>query len=422
MTDIPVPHGPRWAQIAGTTDFPEREILRIKTFLNGVNSDDLVYVEWYSTIAGGFDEGEVIDRLVLVGEDGAGRALRRRDFSVNSKQLLDDTPAVYLCAVEDVEERKELRYVFIDCKKDNDKPTLVCRRNEFPAVFSALKMAGQGTGNVWTGTRLEDPDQWLELNESDYLFVDGLISDVIDNTAHFLKGDLASLFVDWGIPPKRGVLLHGDPGNGKTILTRLAAKRAIQAGTNVVFLNVGTLWEEAVGEQLRLAATRSPVLIILDDLDVHCGHRVGTSEVHDTTAQRQRFLADLLEFLDGVEPTEGYVLLASANRIHELDPALLRPGRLGVHIKVTGPPKEHRRALLQQTIAGLVKAQVPELSKAVESLQGHSYAEVAELARRYKIALIAKHHAITADQGLFDDVVEHFAKELEDYGGHVAHP
>lgn len=409
MKEISIPRGPSWQELAGKVKLPEHEITRIKTYLKAVGSDDLVWVEWFGAIAGSLEEGEVVDRLLIVGQDGAGRRLRRRDFSVKPKDLLEDVAAIYLCAAKQAETGEEIRYVFVDCQFDG-KPLLVCRRLDFETVFETLR-AGSGEGNVWRGDRQIDAEEWQQVSEESYLFADGLLTGVDENTVQFIKGSAASLLLRWDVPPKRGVLLYGKPGNGKTIISRLAAKRAIAADVNVVFLDVRELWN-GVGDDLRLAATRSPVLVILDDIDVYCGRRLGTSEPDSFSGRRQRFLADLLEFLDGVEPTDGYVLLATTNDLTGLDEALLRPGRLDVHIEVKGPSAEHRTTLLRQSISGKIEAPVPGLTQAVDLLDGCAYADVVELAKRYKIAVTTKYQDIAVDQGLFDSLARDFADEI----------
>jgi ATP-dependent 26S proteasome regulatory subunit len=250
------------------------------------------------------------------------------------------------------------------------------------------------------------------LKESDYLFVNGLVQTLEENTTQFLKGELARLLLQWGVAPKRGVLLHGKPGNGKTVLSRLTAKRALEAGVNVVYLDVDTLFEEDLGEQLRLAASRSPVIVIIDDLDVHCGERAPMANLQDDAKGRQRFLADLLEFLDGVQPVNGYVLLATANNISKLDASLTRAGRLDVHIVVNGPPADHRRQLLEAALSGEPTGLLPDVAGAVELLEGCSYADVAELGRRYKIGVVTEHGKVAVDQTLLDLVARRYAEEL----------
>ncbi len=287
-----------------------------------------------------------------------------------------------------------------------------CRRRDFVSVFGALRMGT--SGSVWKGDRLVDADEWSQLDESAFLFADGLITSLEENTVKFLKGELAALLSSWGVPPRRGLLLHGRPGNGKTILGRVAAKRSIDAGINVVYLDVKNLslsWEMDVGDQLHLAASRSPVVIIIDDIDIHCGKRIEDTDTGGDSKERQQFLAELLEFLDGVEPVQGYVLLTTANSIEQLDAALLRAGRPDVHIEVNGPPADHRKKLLERAMAkdGLSH---PDVSGAVALLEGCSYADLAELARRYKITVVAKHKTLAVDQGLFDSTTRRYAQDI----------
>jgi ATPase family associated with various cellular activities (AAA) len=408
--EIPVERGDHWSDLVGGINLPDHEIVRIKTYLNGVGPDDLVYVNWFGTLSGGFEEGEIVDRLIIVGADGAGRKLRRRKFEISPDELLEDVASIYFCVAKDEVKAAEFRYVFADCRNASDKPILICRRTDFESVFSILKMAGSGTGRVWRGTELEDTKEWLGFDEAKYLFEPAFVSGIVENTAYFLKGAIANILLEWGVAPKRGVILHGKPGNGKTVLTRLVAKKALEAGVNVVFLDVDTLWE-GVGDGLSLAASRSPVVVILDDLDMYCGRRASDSESEVLSPQRQRFLADLLEFLDGVQRTEGYILLSTSNALDNLDDALRRPGRLDMHIEVPGPSPEYRRQLLQQALAGEIGAPVPELSRAISALEGCSFADVAELVRRYKLAIAAKYGRIEVDQDLFGSIVESFVAE-----------
>jgi hypothetical protein len=407
IPEIPIPCGERWSTITRGVSLPEHEIMRIKTYLSGMNSDDLVYTDWYGSIDRASKESSHVTRLVIVGEDGAGRRLRREDFDVRPDELLDDIASVYLCTIG--EDGSELRYVLIDCNDSGD-PILVCRRIDFRTVFVALRDgAGGGTGTVWMGSRVVDADEWLSLDESPYLFPDDLASLVHESAGGFLRSQDAEALIDWGVAPRRGVVLHGPPGNGKTVLSRIAAKRALLAGVNVVFLTVNVL-SRGVGDHLKLAASRSPVLIVIDDLDVHCGQRLRDTDGHPGSAPRQRFLADLLEFLDGVSVNENYALLATTNALDDLDFALRRPGRLDLHIPVSGPSEGHRRALLERDLA--VDGEAPSVAGAVAAMAGCSYADIAELVRRYKLAVVRTHRRPSVDQGLLDETIRQFTQEI----------
>jgi ATP-dependent 26S proteasome regulatory subunit len=122
----------------------------------------------------------------------------------------------------------------------------------------------------------------------------------------------------------------------------------------------------------------------------------------------------MLEFLDGMEPTNGYALLGTTNELYELDPALLRPGRFDVHRMVGKPDSAIRRRVLEAALAHSEKKVVPGLDQAVELTAGFSYAELAELARRYKIAVVRKTASIAVDQALFDATTQAMAAERSD--------
>ncbi|WP_338702108.1 ATP-binding protein [Streptomyces sp. Q6] len=402
---VPLPLGAKWSDLS--TPLHEPESIRIKTYLQGIADDDLITLQWPSTIVGSFDEGEVVERMVIVSQDG-GRWLRQAAHGMQPEALLDHVASIYLCASRTVQ-GIELRYVFVDL--DDSGPFLVCRRDDFKAVYTALNSRGKDVGRVWKGARLLDADLWRQVDPDSYVFADGLMEKVKANTSGFLQGETANLLLEWGVPPKRGVLLHGSPGNGKTILSRLAVRHAVETGINAVFLDVANLWDwTEIGDHLRMAASRSPVLIVLDDLDIYCGLRATDNQ--NSQEMRQRFLADLLEFLDGMEPTQGYVLLATANHIENLDSALLRSGRLGVHIPVHGPDKTQREELLRQALEGPGGVKPPRLAKGAALLEGCSYADIAECAKRYKQAVVNVHQRITSDQRLFDETAEEFAKSM----------
>lgn len=409
VPEIPITCGQTWTEITRGIALPEHEITRIKDFLSGMNSDDLVYTKWFGSVRRN-TVGRQVHRLVIVGANGAGRCLRRDEHDVSPEELLDDVASVYLCAIDDEGGSGELRYVFIDCTEE-EEATLVCRRSDFEAVFTALR-GKTTTGTVWRGNQVVDAGEWESLDESDYLFSDEMLNRVYEHTADFLESKEAEQLSAWQVPPRRGVLLHGPPGNGKTVLTRMAVKRAIAAGVNVVLFTVSSL-SRNVGSNLRLAASRSPALILIDDIDVHCGRRAKDMDGQSSTTPRQRFLADLLEFLDGISTNEGYALLATTNAIDQLDPALLRAGRLDVHIGTSPPSESFRGQLLERDLALPDQGAAPAVADAVSIMEGCSYADIAELARRYKIAVVRKHGKPTVDQDLLEAEARDFAQELD---------
>ena len=413
--------GESWRDIAGGHEIPDHHVSRVLTFLGSTVEGDLIHTTYTPGSPMG-EEEDVVERMVLVGADGAGRRLRRRRFEVGADELLIDVDAIYLCQATG-DRGQGVRYVIVDIRPRDDIGTgssdavLVCRHSEFKAVAALLKVGGSG-GSIWRGASLEESSPILSLHEENYVFDPALLSRLRHETVGFLRGDVAETLRNWGVPPKNGIVLYGEPGNGKTILTRICAKYALEAGMDVAIIEGRRQSRVSrsrdvlgIGDELRRAAARSPALLIFEDIDLHCQKR-GASDVGaaNPQAESQQPLAEILDFLDGVEPTDGYVLLASTNVVKDLDQALIRPGRIDVTVEVQQPTAEQRaEALARMVDAG--PQPVPDPSRAADLLVGVSFAALAEVSRRYKVA--AAHNPKGSSRDQLEQAAEAFMRERE---------
>ncbi|CAG8489302.1 8197_t:CDS:2 [Funneliformis caledonium] len=187
------------------------------------------------------------------------------------------------------------------------------------------------------------------------------------------------LFESLGIAQPKGVLLYGPPGTGKTLLARAVAHH-----TDCKFIRVSgsELVQKYIGEGSRMvrelfvmAREHAPSIIFMDEIDsigssrIESGSGGGDSEV-------QRTMLELLNQLDGFEPTKNIKVIMATNRIDILDPALLRPGRIDRKIEFPPPSEAARADILKIHSRKMNLTRGINLRKIAEKMNGSSGAEV----------------------------------------------
>ncbi len=192
-----------------------------------------------------------------------------------------------------------------------------------------------------------------------------------------------ALFTEYELPAPKGILLYGPPGCGKTLIAKavansLSAKVGELSGNRNVrsyFLNIKgpELLNKYVGEterQIRLVFQRArekaeegvPVIIFFDEMDSLFRTRgTGISSDMESTIVPQ-----LLAEIDGVESLRDVIVIGATNREDLIDPAILRPGRLDVKIKIERPDTEAAAQIFQRYI----HPSLPIDEAAVQSLGG----------------------------------------------------
>ena len=198
----------------------------------------------------------------------------------------------------------------------------------------------------------------------------------------FLYGDL---FAEHQLPAPKGILLYGPPGCGKTLIAKavansLAKKVSVANGgekAKSYFINIKgpELLNKYVGEterQIRLVFQRArekseegwPVIVFFDEMDSMFRTRgTGISSDMESTIVPQ-----LLAEIDGVEGLRNVIVIGATNREDLIDPAILRPGRLDVKIRIDRPDDSAARQIFKRYLTNEVPISKTEIAKHGDSI------------------------------------------------------
>jgi 26S proteasome regulatory subunit T6 len=186
------------------------------------------------------------------------------------------------------------------------------------------------------------------------------------------------LFESLGIAQPKGVLLYGPPGTGKTLLARAVAHHA---DCKFIRVSGSELVQKYIGEGSRMvrelfimAREHAPSIIFMDEIDSIGSSRVEGSSGGDSEVQRT--MLELLNQLDGFEPTKNIKIIMATNRLDILDPALLRPGRIDRKIEFPPPTVEARADILRIHSRSMNLTRGINLTKIAEKMNGCSGAEL----------------------------------------------
>lgn len=190
-----------------------------------------------------------------------------------------------------------------------------------------------------------------------YLFSDSIISSLLEEIKNFwLK---SKIYKENNLTHKRGILLEGFPGTGKSSIINLLEEQLIVNGGVVFHVNSPrdlSTHIDFMRHSFREIQPDTPVITVLEDIDKYIEHE------------------HILSFLDGQASINHHVLIATTNNTEEIPDTFLRPSRIDMRIEVPNPTDEIRKEYF-------LKKKVPEdiLDELVEKSKDFSFADLKEL-------------------------------------------
>jgi transitional endoplasmic reticulum ATPase len=224
------------------------------------------------------------------------------------------------------------------------------------------------------------------------------------------------LFQRLGIEPPKGVLLHGPPGCGKTLLARAVAN---ESEANFFSINGPEIMSKFYGEsEARLremfqqAQKNSPSIIFIDELDAIAPKR---EEV--TGEVERRVVAQLLALMDGLTGRGNLIVIGATNRPSALDPALRRPGRFDREIEIGVPDKDARHEILQIHTRGMPLTEGVDLKKLAAMTHGYTGADLAALGRETAMKALRRYlpEINLEEERIPPNVLEKMEIRMEDF-------
>ncbi|EWC46118.1 vesicular-fusion protein sec18 [Drechslerella stenobrocha 248] len=221
-----------------------------------------------------------------------------------------------------------------------------------------------------------------------------------------------------GIQHVKGILLYGPPGTGKTLIARQIGKMLNAREPKVVNgpeilnkyvgqseENVRKLFADAEKEYKEKGDESGLHIIIFDELDAICKQRGSKS---DGTGVGDSVVNQLLSKLDGVDQLNNILLIGMTNRMDMIDEALLRPGRLEVHMEISLPDEFGRRQILKIHTAKMRTNNVMDRDVDVNELAGltknYSGAEISGVVKSASSFAFNRHVKVGTVAGISDDI------------------
>jgi len=188
------------------------------------------------------------------------------------------------------------------------------------------------------------------------------------------------IFIKLGIEPPAGVLLHGPPGSGKTLLAKAVAN---ESEANFILVNGPEIMNKFYGESERKireifedAEKNAPSIIFFDEIDAIASKR---DEVYGEV--ERRIVSQLLTQMDGLKSRGKVIVIGATNRPNSIDPALRRPGRFDREITIGAPDRKGRLNILKIHTRNMPLTKDVKLTRLADVTHGFVGADVSALCK-----------------------------------------
>ncbi|ANZ75804.1 BA75_02443T0 [Komagataella pastoris] len=260
--------------------------------------------------------------------------------------------------------------------------------------ISALKLDGQSTASSIPASLFHNKSTKLTITDNfsqhspfalvDYSQIGGLQKQIeLLKTSVSLPLHQPDLFTNFGITPPRGILLHGPPGTGKTMLLRAVAN---EENAHVLTINGPSVISKYLGEtestirdMFREAELYQPSIIFIDEIDALAPNR----NSDDAGETESRIVASLLTLMDGMGNSGRVVLVGATNRPNAIDQALRRPGRFDQEVEVGIPDVAARYDILNLQFKKMRRHEISEedIKEIASKTHGYVGADLVALCR-----------------------------------------
>lgn len=243
-----------------------------------------------------------------------------------------------------------------------------------------------------------------------------------------IKNDLTSIidmftdkkYADAGVRIPKGILLEGNPGNGKTLLAKAFAG---EADVNFMAVNASDIGSKFVSvsaqkvkKLFKIARENAPCILFIDEIDSVGAKRTNASD--SVSKEMNSTLTALLNQMDGFEENSGVLVLAATNRSDVLDDALLRPGRFDKKFIVSNPDRVTRKKLFEFYLKDKEISNDVTYEKLSNKTQGCSSAEIATIVNEAVINSVKNNRKNISlkdfDKAIMESAIKgHICKEYE---------